>query len=137
MTPEQCLDELRALRNKYGTYNFDAAVKKMGRERLQNRDRPDRVRFPWSAYKRQYARQNGVCPVCDHEMVLLRGRIHMDHIDPNAENFNALSNLQVLHIGCNLKKGSDDLAAQTKHQGRTVRDILNPTNDMDYSKEGI
>lgn len=125
-TKNPCLEELREMRKKYGTSTFNFAVKKLNRERLESgKDRPKRVKFAWSMYKRLYEKQRGICPRCRKTMVLLRGEVEIDHIEPNAgEGFNDQRNLRVLHASCNHSKGANTIYEEAKKLNRTITEML-------------
>jgi 5-methylcytosine-specific restriction endonuclease McrA len=124
----ECLQELVSLRTKYGTSTFDFVLKKLARQRLESRGiRPERTRFKWSDVRRLYAKQRGICPVCDNPMPLVRGELEIDHIDPSrVDGFNSDSNRQVAHKYCNRSKGADSIAEQSKSSGKPFTEILAP-----------
>jgi 5-methylcytosine-specific restriction endonuclease McrA len=57
-------------------------------------------------------------------MKLIRGEIEADHINPNAEDFNNESNLQVLHSTCNQSKNAMSIAEQSKATGKGYVELL-------------
>lgn len=125
MTLPETIAKLKLIREEAGYSNFDQAVKKINRERLQDKDgRQKRKHFPWSKYESLYKKQRGICPWCGLGMMLIKQEIELDHKDPNAEDFNADSNLQVLHSSCNRQKNSMSIADQAKHQGQTFAELL-------------
>jgi 5-methylcytosine-specific restriction endonuclease McrA len=121
-----CLSEIRRLRSEAGYGVFDACVKKIMRERLQVQGRPERKRYPWGEYKRLYEQQGGLCPLCQEVMPLIRGKVQMDHKNPNltGEAFEARSNRQVTCSGCNAEKGAMSIAQQAKHYNLTMKDLV-------------
>ena len=48
-----CYEDLKALRIKYGTSEFDFSERKLMRERV-NSDRDKRIKFPNSLYQRKF-----------------------------------------------------------------------------------
>jgi len=116
--------KLKALQSEYGYSEFFNTIKKISRERLQNTDRPARIKFPWSKYRKLYQKQGGVCNWCDKEMALIRGKVEIDHLNPNAENFNDDSNLQLLHTNCNREKSSKSIQEVSKETGKTFVEQL-------------
>ena len=123
----ELVEELRAIRTRVGYSKFDDAVRTLNRERLEAPREQKRKAFPWSLYGKLYARQSGICPWCDTPMVLLRSQKHkveVDHINPNLADFNAASNLQLLHMECNRKKSAKSLLEQSKETGKTVGELL-------------
>lgn len=129
---KETITRLQAIREEVGTSIYDAAVKAINRMRLDSNvsDRQPRKSFSWAVYQRHYKKQRGICPWCGNTMPLIKGAIEMDHINPNAEDFNADSNLQVLHKACNRQKSSMSIAEQAKHQGTTYREILSGDEDI-------
>jgi hypothetical protein len=57
-------------------------------------------------------------------MPFLRGKIEIDHRDPNRKDFNSDRNLQLTHKECNRKKSSKSLYELSKETGKTIREIL-------------
>lgn len=63
-------------------------------------------RRPWLVHviEEIHLSQNGVCPLCSHMVEL--GQHHVDHLVPvKFGGGNERANLQVVHPGCNRKKG--------------------------------
>lgn len=116
--------KLIALRDEAGYSEFWREVKSLSRERLQNNDREKRKPIPWGIIKRHYEKQKGVCSWCGKDMKLIRNEIEGDHKNPNEQDFNKDSNIQVLHKSCNRQKSSMSIAEQSKHKGTTYREIL-------------
>lgn len=109
----------------YGYSAVENEIKAWKRRRIPI-DRPARVKFPWSEYRRMYEAQKGICPLCQETMPLIRGKIEMDHINPEltGEEFNARSNRQVVCSGCNKEKSAMTVAQQTKFYGKTMTQIV-------------
>jgi 5-methylcytosine-specific restriction endonuclease McrA len=120
----ECLADLKALRTKYGTSIYDDAVKKINRERLQDGAERKRRAYPRRVRVDLYLKQNALCPICDERMDANLRLLHVDHIDPDRQDWNHSSNLQLVHASCNLHKSSKSLQQQSKESGRTVADIL-------------
>lgn len=120
---QECFNELVELRKKYGTGNFDFAMRKMRRMRIEP-GREDRKRFPWTMYKRLYQKQAGLCPRCCGAMILLRGKVEIDHYDPNAEDYNGEANLRLLHTDCNREKSAKTPLQEAKATGQIITDTL-------------
>jgi 5-methylcytosine-specific restriction endonuclease McrA len=120
-----CNEVLSAVIAVYGRSEFDYCADKIRKARLEIGNlRPKRVKFPWSMYRKLYDRQRGICAWCDKEMALIRGKVDMDHIDPNSEDFNGSSNLQLLHSGCNRSKNAKSIAEQSKATGKGYIELL-------------
>lgn len=119
----ELIEKLDRLIEQYGEMSFKRAVKTINRRRV-DKNRPRREQFPWKEYERLYKKQDGLCAICKEPMVLLRGRTHVDHIDPNATDFNDLSNRQLTHPGCNLSKSSKSIMQQSKTYGKTMTELL-------------
>lgn len=117
----EAIKKLEAVRQEFGYSIYDQAVKKIARRRLDVdvSQREKRVKFSWGIYKRKYSAQKGICPICGHAMPLIKGQIEMDHINPNAEDFNNDNNLQVTHSKCNRSKGGQSILTVSKTRGRT------------------
>ena len=125
MTGTNCIAELRALREKYGYSAFDIAVKHLNRERLQVKDRPERVRLSPAKRNKLFLKFGGRCHIC-HELIDPRSSWDVDHIDPNLSgtDFNAERNLVPTHASCNRGKGALSVMAQAKRYGTTAVEIL-------------
>jgi hypothetical protein len=122
---ERCLFELDMLRETYGTSAFDDALRILGRRRLDGMRTEKRRRFKWPKdYRPLYDKQKGLCPKCSKEMAFIRGAIEIDHFDPLAEDFNADSNLRVMHAGCNSSKGADSIYETARKSSKTVLQIV-------------
>ncbi|MGA3245856.1 MAG: HNH endonuclease signature motif containing protein [Bacteroidota bacterium] len=119
------IDQLDRLKAEYGDFAFRQAVRSIRQRRLDNGHRERRKRFPWSKYQSLYRMQRGVCPLCRDDMVLIRGRVEIDHKDPNREEgFNDDDNLQLTHRKCNRKKSSRSLYQQAKKSNRNIAELL-------------
>ena len=130
----QCRAELKALREEYGYGTFDAAIRELGRERLQTDNRQPRRRFKPREYKRLYHIQRGICPLCNLGMIMpatFPGGLEIDHINPNREDFNDPSNLQLTHEKCNRQKAAKSIQAQSKSSGKPFTHILRIPVDED------
>lgn len=123
---QYAIETLDQLESEVGRSVYDHAIKTKNRRRLENGiGREKRKSFAWSKYQYLYRKQNGICRWCEKEMVLLRGKVEIDHRDPNSkEDFNSDSNLQLLHSHCNREKSAMPIEEQAKHLGRTYRKIL-------------
>lgn len=115
---------LEGLQTRYGSSAFRAVLKRMNRRRLTQHQREERKKFPWSKYRKFYGIQKGVCPLCNEVMPFLKGKIEIDHRDPNRKDFNNDNNLQLTHKECNRKKSSKSLYEASKETGKTIREIL-------------
>lgn len=119
---------LRAIDAEVGRGDFDAAMRVINRERLQSKRTQQRERFKWSEYERLYEVQGGICPWCEQPIILLKRQkrlVEIDHINPNLQDFNAKSNLQLLHHDCNRTKAAMTMEEQSKRLGKPVTTILN------------
>jgi hypothetical protein len=123
VTHAQLLDTFRMA---IGLSDFRRLLEAMKNSKLQVLDRPERKKFPWSVYKRLYERQGGLCPWCGGAMILLRGKVELDHRDPNAEDFNGRNNLQLLHNSCNASKNAMSIEQQSKHSGKSFMELIKP-----------
>ena len=124
-----CETALRALREEHGTSEFDRAVKKMMKERLSNYSREKRKQFPERVRLKIYGKQGARCQICGDHIPDIK-LMEIDHVDPNRQDFNTISNLQGLCRGCNREKGAKSVMAQTKFYGKTAKEILNPEDDI-------
>lgn len=120
---QELIDKLDTLIEQYGEQTFKQAVKSINRRRI-DKNRDNRVSFSWREYGRLYKKQRGVCPICDKFLPLIKGQLHIDHINPNEKDFNNPSNRQVVHPGCNLSKSSKSIYGQSKTYGKTYKQIL-------------
>lgn len=121
-------ERLKALRELAGYSNFDRAIKSLNRERLTNNNRQKRVHFPWSKYGMLYKQSGGQCWWCGELMPFIKGRVEIDHFNPNADDFNNNDNLGLLHTECNREKGSMDLDTQAKVLGITLTRLIERRN---------
>lgn len=128
-TPLECLEDLRALRDRYGYSAFDEAVRTLNRERLANPTREERKKFPPKLYQRLYDCQKGICRFCGTHLDVPAKKNEIDHIDPNRQDLNSSSNLQLLHITCNRVKSCRTVYEQSKHTGKSISEILTPVID--------
>jgi hypothetical protein len=125
----RCHADLKAIQEEPGYSIFKDQATAIVRERLQvdRASREPRERFKPQLYKRLYHRQRGICPLCGLGMILpltFPGGLEIDHINPNAEDFNGISNLQVTHEICNRKKGAKSIQEQSKASGKPFTEIL-------------
>lgn len=139
-TVDEDMQLLLDIRAKIGTARYDSAVRKINRMRLDApvAQRQKRIKFKWSMYSRLYKKQKGICPICGDAMPLIQGMIEIDHKNPNEEDFNNDSNLQVTHKDCNRSKGADSVSQQSKSSGRTYKHILSGTHPgANYEDDGV
>jgi hypothetical protein len=115
---------LQAFELAIGRSDFRRLMDKQKNAKLQASDRPERKKFPWSLYKRLYERQAGLCPWCCGAMILLRGKVEIDHINPNADDYNGRDNLQLLHSHCNREKSGMSIEQQSKHTGKSFVELI-------------
>lgn len=123
MTLPETKQALREIRERAGYGNFDRAVMALNRERV-NPQRDKRQKFPPRKYQQLFDKQRGWCPICVERLLVPARRNAIDHIDPNRQDFNHTSNLQLLHPQCNLRKSSKSIQEQAKENGKTFREIL-------------
>lgn len=117
------LERLEALRDSVPRSEWDAAMKALKRQRLENYKRDKRQHLSPSKQRILYARQGGRCNECKEPFPL--ERLEWDHVDPNRQDFNTFpSNWQGLCHGCHKEKGSMSIMEQAKHYGRPVTEIL-------------
>jgi hypothetical protein len=75
---------------------------------LQSLEKDERARLE----KRLHDRQSGKCFICDRpiDLVLHKGDLDVDHIDPLAEQgLDDENNFAITHASCNRSKGASDL----------------------------
>jgi hypothetical protein len=119
-----CYEDLKALRIKYGTSEFDFSVKKLMRERV-NSDRDKRIKFPNSLYQKKFDRQGGICACgCGERLIVPARSNHMDHCDPNRTDLNHSSNLQLMLPVHNLRKSSKPIQQQSKESGKPFTELI-------------
>lgn len=126
MILETVIERLMTVRREVGDILYRQAVKKVNLMKI-DQDREKRKSFPWTMYETAFERQAGICPECGEGMVLQKGKLHMDHINPFRKvGFNDENNLRVTHPKCNLKKSSKSFLRQSKLTGRTFTTMLKP-----------
>src|SRR5712692_7786397 len=106
---KKLLAALEQLRASHGASAFRDAVRILNRERLHGKEREPRKKFSWSMYRKLYHLQNGICPLCSGVMPFLKGKVEIDHRDPNRHDFNSVQNLQLTHRDCNRRKSSKSI----------------------------
>lgn len=119
----------RTIRGKAGYSNWTHVTQKLNRERLNvdKEARGERRRYRPAEYKRLYHRQHGICLICDAPMAMPRnwpGDLEMDHVDPNATDWDSEGNRQVVHAKCNREKSSKTPHQMSKETGKTVVEML-------------
>ena len=124
------IERLEELQTKYGRHSFKSAIKTLNRRKIDQSQREPRKTFPWSKYKKLYYIQRGICSYCDEPMFLRKGEVEIDHRDPNRLDFNADSNLQLLHKKCNRMKSSRSVPSEAKTQGKTYLHLLSGTGGI-------
>ncbi len=120
----QAETDFNAWLEKYGRSQCDAIMRKHLRKRLENTDRPARVKVSLNARRHMYVKQSGKCSICGEPMDGNIQSLHVDHVDPNAKDFNGRANLRLAHPSCNMSKGGASVPEQAKRYGRTMTDIL-------------
>ena len=131
---QDCIAILKAHRAEWGYDKFDDAIRHINRERLQTSTREPRHHFKPPDYKKLYRRQGGICALCRLAMVMpnhFPGGLEIDHINPNREDFNDPSNLQLTHEKCNRQKAAKSIQAQSKSSGKPFTHILRIPVDED------
>jgi len=126
MEYSEVLIALRELRTQAGYSKFDRAVKTLNRERV-NPERDKREGVSWKETRAMAKRQRWICGICkDPEKRMADDRMFTvcDHIDPNADDFNAPSNKQAAHKSCNASKGSNDFTKEARRMGVTITEYL-------------
>ena len=118
------MQSLEELKRSYGSQAFDLAVRKLNRSRLSVHNRDPRKRFSWNVYRKRYTLQHGICPICGQVMALLKSKIEIDHKDPNRQDYNADTNLQVVHTQCNQTKGAKSIYEQSKVSNKTFVELI-------------
>ena len=121
---EQARKEYQDWRERHGVSVCDSIVKEFNRRRVERVNPKLRKRYSWSAYRSLYEQQRGVCPICQEKMFFIRGEIEMDHIDPNAVDFEARSNRRILCRPCNREKAALSIPEQAKKYGKTMEELL-------------
>lgn len=122
---DPCFAELVALREKYGTSEFDRAVKHLNRLRLDAFQRPERIRLSERKRQKLYFRYGGLCHICG-EWIDPKISWTVDHFDPNITGpaFNAEANLRPTHPRCNSSKGAKSIEEMAFANGQTVAQYL-------------
>ncbi len=123
--------KLEALRTEYGYGEFDHEIKSMGRERLQNPTREKRQHFTPSMYRKLFDAQLGICPECQEHLDVPADKGEIDHKDPNRQDFNHPSNLQLLHKSCNREKSAMTIQEQSKAGKGTFEKILRVADEQE------
>jgi 5-methylcytosine-specific restriction endonuclease McrA len=118
------VSRLEGIKSSYGEQTFRSAIKQLNRSRLTIKDREPRKKFSWPLYRKLYQRQKGECPLCGEVMPLIKSQVVMDHKDPNRKDFNAESNLQVVHPDCNRRKAAKSIYKQSKETNRTFAELI-------------
>jgi len=125
---ESYRSELEALREKWGKTLFNEVAHSMLFEKVAKR-RERRKQFSKTLKQRLYNTQNGICglhgidKICTKYLLIPAWRNEIDHKNPNAEKYNAPSNLHLVHSDCNRRKGSSDMLAQSKRYGKTIVEL--------------
>jgi 5-methylcytosine-specific restriction endonuclease McrA len=124
-----CRLDLNQARVKHGRLVFNSVAKEMLREKVDRPDKKSRKHFGKSMYQRLFDKQKGLCAICGNALTVPAHKNEIDHKNPTAENFDAESNLQLVHgwrskEKCNQKKGAKDMFAQSKRYGKTVKELL-------------
>ncbi|GEM_PF-1096013 len=126
---EELIAELDALRAIHGESAFERAVQMIRCRKLTLFSRPPRKKFPWAKYRKLYQLQQGMCPYCNTPLFLKKGEVEIDHRDPNRPDFNAETNLQLLHKRCNRKKSARSIPAEAKSHNTTYIHLLTGKGD--------
>ncbi len=116
--------KMEVLRSEYGYGAWDYESRSMARERLQITDRPKRIKFSPSVYRRLFDAQEGICPECQSHLDVPAKKNEIDHKNPNEERFNEFFNLQLLHKSCNREKGAMSIQEQSKASGRPMTELV-------------
>ena len=127
MKGASCYADLKQVQKDWGYSQYDHDVKRINRERV-NPERGKKIDYTWAQVKRAYKKQRGICPVCTHDMPLIREKLHGDHWDCNlteAEGLNSEKNCAATHKDCNLHKSTKSPADLSKLRQ------LNPTMGME------
>lgn len=127
-----CRQAYQSWRTTFGTSLCDHVLRAENRRRVDREKPKVRKRRSWGEYTRLYKRQKGLCGICKSEMVLIRGRVEIDHKNPNLppDEFEHERNLQLAHDYCNRHKGAMSIAEQAKGSGQTYREILGPEDEI-------
>jgi 5-methylcytosine-specific restriction endonuclease McrA len=128
MTLPETISALRDIRTRSGYSRFEIAVKTLNRERV-NPEREKRQRFAPGVYRRLFDKQKGYCPECGDHLFVPAKNNEVDHVDPNREDFNHATNLQLLHPDCNRRKSSKSIYEQSKHSGRPFTSIIGAASE--------
>lgn len=121
---DEAREVYRAWRDTFGTSICDQVQREEGRRRLQVVGRAPRKRFTARIYQRLFDRQAGICRWCHEILEIPARRNEIDHLNPEAEDFNGETNLQLLHRACNREKSSKSMLDQAKDRNRTVTDLI-------------
>jgi hypothetical protein len=99
-------------------------IRRYNRQKLHVEGREKRQRFSKGMYQRLFDQQKGVCPACEEPLFIPARRNQIDHINPEVvQGFNRPGNLQLLHPLCNQQKAAKTLLEQSKHSGKTMREL--------------
>lgn len=124
-----CKTEFYEWLKKHGYGNCDLVIREWRRQRV-NPERDKRQRFPKSEYQRLFDSQKGFCACgCSEHLLVPAIKNEIDHIDPNRQDFNHRSNLQLLLPEHNRNKSSKSVLQQSKESGRTMQEIIKPGFD--------
>lgn len=126
---KDCINDLEALRKTYGYSRYDRCVKHLNRQRLLNRERDPHQHFPPRVYQRLFDAQKGLCGICGDQLEFPANRNEIDRKDPNADDYNGRSNLQLVHgrlsvQKCNQKKGAKSMLDQCKCSGDSMLALI-------------
>lgn len=121
---EVIIAQMEDLQREFGVAQVRQAWNALARKKVHNPHREKRKRFSWALYRKLYHVQKGICPRCLQVMPLLKGRIEIDHRDPNRQDFNGASNLQLMHTRCNRSKGSTSIPKQARNWSKTYVQLL-------------
>ena len=120
-----CLNALKVLRGRYGTYEFDRALKALYRERLEVENRPKRIRLSPRRRERLYFRHGGICHECG-TLIDPKSNWEVDHVNVNlaSDEYNDERNLAPTCAACNRKKSAKSIPELAKSSGRTMKEIV-------------
>lgn len=119
-----CLSEFLILRTKYGTSEFDRALKTLAKQRIAA-GRPKRIHLSLAKRDKLLKRYGGRCHIC-RELIDPRSRWHVDHKNPHltGDDFNDQRNLAPAHEKCNLEKSSKSVDQLSRERGLTYAEII-------------
>jgi len=122
-----CRQVLEGVLTIYGRSLFYPPAREMAYEKVNGiRTREKRKHYSPAHKQKLFDRQKGICPWCNQPLDIPASRNEVDHIRPDAEPFDAITNQQLCHGQCNREKSAMSITDQAKHTGHTIAEIIQP-----------